>query len=59
MMLNRNDRTIWTVYRRAKLKRSGLTRKSRSKSRSADRKSVVKDGKTIDNKKKLIDNKND
>ena len=45
MMLNRNDRTIWTVYRRAKLKRSGLTRKSRSKSRSADRKSVVKDGK--------------
>ena len=24
VMLNRNDRTIWTVYRRAKLKRKGL-----------------------------------
>ena len=24
LMLNRNDRTIWTVYRRAKLKRKGL-----------------------------------
>ena len=26
MLLNRNDRTIWTVYRRAKLKRKGLVR---------------------------------
>jgi hypothetical protein len=24
MLLNRNDRTIWTVYRRAKLKRKGI-----------------------------------
>lgn len=26
VLLNRNDRTIWTVYRRAKLKRKGLIR---------------------------------
>jgi len=27
VLLNRNDRTIWTVYRRAKLKRKGLIRR--------------------------------
>ena len=24
LLLNRNDRTVWTVYRRAKLKRKGI-----------------------------------
>lgn len=28
LLLNRNDRTIWTVYRRAKLKRKGIIRKT-------------------------------
>jgi hypothetical protein len=28
-LLNRDDRTIWTVYRRAKLKRKGLIRNAR------------------------------
>jgi hypothetical protein len=29
VLLNRDDRTIWTVYRRAKLKRKGLIRNAR------------------------------
>ena len=29
LLLNRNDRTVWTVYRRAKLKRKGLIKNRR------------------------------
>jgi len=29
-IINRDDRTVWTVYRRAKLKRKGIIKKVRS-----------------------------
>lgn len=28
LIINRDDRTVWTVYRRAKLKRKGLIKRS-------------------------------
>ena len=29
LMLNRNDRTVWTVYRRAKIKREGIIKRKK------------------------------
>ena len=29
VMLNRNDRTVWTVYRRAKIKREGIIKRKK------------------------------
>jgi hypothetical protein len=28
LIINRNDRTVWTVYRRAKLKRNGIIKRN-------------------------------